>query len=415
MIIVSLGAGIEVDKNGNFKQPTSIVDNIQDNLTPRLRAINVGLSRAKEQMILFHSISLDELKENDFRRQIISFFYEKYTPVQPLDLPQDLEKRQRMPENRPKPFDSWFEYDIAKGLIDNGFLHIVPQFEVKRKELFENPKTGEKQYVHFKIDLVVYHNGVPLAIECDGDWFHSEIEDVAYDIERQEFLQRIGWKIHRVTYSSYRINPDKEMQKLLGFIKRNSPKEAPVTHKAIKSRLKSTTKEIVIDETTDVKSNSQLQELEQIKDSASRLKRENLKHTSSTSIQRVDKTTPNSSNNLFSIVNESFETKEPQQIKLFSSEIIEEKNITPAKRIVELNSKCDIVMLDFNHRKSTLVLKDIARNMQVKGDDGVQVVSIYSDLGKILLGSKEGTTILLAQRKQRIKIEKIYSPDFNSN
>ena len=72
-------------------------------------------------------------------------------------------------------------------------------------------------------------------------------------------------------------------------------------------------------------------------------------------------------------------------------------------------------MLDFNHRKSTLVLKDIARNMQVKGDDGVQVVSIYSDLGKILLGSKEGTTILLAQRKQRIKIEKIYSPDFNSN
>lgn len=192
VIIVSLGVAIEADIRGNIKKPNSIVDNIENNLTPKLRGINVGLSRAKEQMILFHSVKLEELKANDFRRHIISFFNERYNPVEPFDLPLDLEKRHRMFENRPAPFDSWFEYDIAKALLENGYQNIVPQFEVKRKELFENPKTGEMTYVHFKIDIVVYHNGMPLAIECDGDSFHSEVDDVAYDIDRQEFLQRIG-------------------------------------------------------------------------------------------------------------------------------------------------------------------------------------------------------------------------------
>ena len=128
------------------KKPTAIVDNIANNLTPKLRGINVGLSRAKEQMILFYSITLDELKENDFRRKIISFFNESYKPVESFVLPEDLERSQRRIDNRPEPFDSWFEFDIAKALIENGYINLVPQFAVKKKELFENPKTGERKH-----------------------------------------------------------------------------------------------------------------------------------------------------------------------------------------------------------------------------------------------------------------------------
>ena len=75
-----------------------------------------------------------------------------------------------------------------------------------------------------------------MAIECDGDIYHSEIEDVAYDIERQEFLQRIGWKVHRITYSSFRIDPEKEIEKLIKFIKRNLPKKKIVLETDIKEK-----------------------------------------------------------------------------------------------------------------------------------------------------------------------------------
>src|SRR5690606_13409953 len=125
-----------------------------------------------------------------------------------------------------KPFDSWFECDIAKALIENGYSYIHPQFEVKEKEeanSFYNHKTNKYQgFVHFKIDLVVHNNGKRVAIECDGDPFHSLPEDVAYDIERQEFLERVGWKVYRVLYSAFKRSPQDEIQKIIDFIKKHT-------------------------------------------------------------------------------------------------------------------------------------------------------------------------------------------------
>lgn len=107
-------------------------------------------------------------------------------------------------------------------LIQKGFLFIKPQHEVKEKELFENPRSGETTYVHFKLDLVVFSNGKSVAIECDGDPFHSSSEDVAYDIERQEFLERVGWKIYRILYSLFKKDATLEMNKLAEFIQRHT-------------------------------------------------------------------------------------------------------------------------------------------------------------------------------------------------
>src|SRR5690606_40427250 len=68
-------------------------------------------------------------------------------------------------------------YDIAKALIENGYSYIQPQYKVKEDELFYNHKLGKQVYVNFKIDLVVHNNGKMIAIECDGDSFHSLPED----------------------------------------------------------------------------------------------------------------------------------------------------------------------------------------------------------------------------------------------
>lgn len=220
VMIVSLGVALDFQKlkeNQNAK-PRAIISN-QD----EFKKINVALSRAKEQMILFHSVKSEHLQSNDFRNRILTFFNDEVKPIQPLQI--DDHNIERFRHNVPEPFDSWFEYDIAKALIKNGYSYIQPQYNVKEPELFYNHKLGKQVYINFQIDLVVHNNGKMIAIECDGDPFHSLPEDVAYDIERQEFLERVGWNVYRVLYSAFKRSPQEEIEKIIDFIEKNTKKD----------------------------------------------------------------------------------------------------------------------------------------------------------------------------------------------
>lgn len=220
IMIVSLGVGLNLQKselNENPKPRAIITD------PDELKKINVALSRAKEQMILFHSVKSEDLRENDFRLKILKFFYEDIKPIPPFILPSDNEERSLL--NVPNPFDSWFEYDITKELISKGFKYIVPQYKVKENETFYNHHLNKESFVKFKLDIVVFNNGKSIAIECDGDPFHSLPEDVAYDIERQEFLERVGWKVYRILYSDYKRSPGHEINKVIDFVNQHSKKD----------------------------------------------------------------------------------------------------------------------------------------------------------------------------------------------
>ena len=224
VMIVSLGVALDFQKlkeNQNAK-PRAIISD-QD----EFKKINVALSRAKEQMVLFHSVEHNDLQTNDFRNKILSFFKDEAKPISQLQI--DNINIQRYQHNVPEPFDSWFECDIAKALIENGYSYIQPQYNVKEAELFYNHKLGKQVYINFKIDLVVHNNGKMIAIECDGDPFHSLPEDVAYDIERQEFLERVGWKVYRVLYSAFKRSPQEEIQKIIDFIEKNTKKDHKTT------------------------------------------------------------------------------------------------------------------------------------------------------------------------------------------
>lgn len=219
VMIVSLGVALDYQKlkeNENAK-PRAIISD-QD----EFKKINVALSRAKEQMILFHSVEFSDLQTNDFRNKILSFFKDEAKPISQLQIEDNYIERYR--HNVPEPFDSWFECDIAKALVENGYSYIQPQYKVKEAELFYNHKIGKQVYINFKIDLVVHNNGKMIAIECDGNPFHTLPEDVAYDIERQEFLERVGWKVYRVLYSAFKRNPQDEIQKIIAFIEKNTRK-----------------------------------------------------------------------------------------------------------------------------------------------------------------------------------------------
>ena len=226
VMLISLGVALDSEKiksNDNPK-PRAIVDDgvFKDDH----KKINVALSRAKEQMILFHSVKSENLRNNDFRLKIIGFFYNEPEKFEPFDLPEN--ESDRNFHNRPKPFDSWFEYDIASDLIDRGYQYIQPQYKVKEDETFYNDRLNKETYVNFKLDIVVSNNGKRVAIECDGDPFHSLPEDVAYDVERQEFLERVGWKIHRILYSAYKRNRSDEIEKMVEYIEENTKKDKTI-------------------------------------------------------------------------------------------------------------------------------------------------------------------------------------------
>lgn len=224
IMLISLGVALDHQKlkeNQNAKPRAIIRDNSQ--IKDEEKKINVALSRAKEQMVLFHSVKSENLQTHDFRNEILKFFNEEVKPLSPFLLPDNEVERNRY--NVPTPFDSWFEFDVASDLLREGYSYLQPQYKVKENESFYNHKLGKEVYVNFKIDLVVYNNGKMVAIECDGDPFHSTPEDVAHDNERQEFLERVGWKIVRVLYSAYKRDKSKEIKKIIDFIERNTKKD----------------------------------------------------------------------------------------------------------------------------------------------------------------------------------------------
>ncbi|MGV9710021.1 AAA domain-containing protein [Gordonia sp. NPDC003424] len=141
---------------------------------------NVGASRAKDQMWLFHSVTTDLLRTGDLRKSLL-----EHTTTQ------GSVTADPMPENvsndvRDSRFDSLFEQRVFNEIVARGY-HVNPQVPVNNR----------------RIDLVVTGSSSRLAVECDGDAFHSTPEQVRADLEREVELRRCGWTFWRVRESEY--------------------------------------------------------------------------------------------------------------------------------------------------------------------------------------------------------------------
>lgn len=51
--------------------------------------------------------------------------------------------------------------------------------------------------------MVAIYNGTKVAIECDGERWHSGEEKIREDMERQAILERLGWRFIRIRGSEY--------------------------------------------------------------------------------------------------------------------------------------------------------------------------------------------------------------------
>ena len=154
------------------------------------RRYNVAVSRAKDQLWLFHSVELNELSVNCERAKLLSYCLSP-------DLEKEIEYRKEVPlDELVKPFDSLFEQRVYMKIIEKGYK-VIPQFETYGR----------------RIDLVIQGKTERLAVECDGDFWHGP-EKHEDDISRQRDLERCGWVFWRIRESSFYRNQDASLENL---------------------------------------------------------------------------------------------------------------------------------------------------------------------------------------------------------
>ena len=153
----------------------------------RKRRYNVAVSRAKNQVWLVHSLDVTkDLKEDDIRRKLI-----EYT-MNPKSYSQRLEQIKQQS-------DSLFEQEICKSLVARGY-NIIQQFPVSS----------------YRIDMVACCGNKKVAIECDGEKFHSGEEKIREDMERQNIIERITkFKFIRIRGSEYNLDKNKAIERII--------------------------------------------------------------------------------------------------------------------------------------------------------------------------------------------------------
>lgn len=171
---------------------------------PDERRFNVATSRARDQMILFHSVTCNDLSATCLRRRLLEFFENKQ-PRQIAGLERNELERRAAQDNRrlvnpPPPFESWFEVDVALALLRKNFT-VLPQYEFAGRH----------------IDLVVEGGRARLAVECDGDQWHGADRYEA-DMQRQRQLERCGWEFFRVREAAFYANKENALAGLWGAL-----------------------------------------------------------------------------------------------------------------------------------------------------------------------------------------------------
>lgn len=144
---------------------------------------NVAVSRAQDQLWLFHSATLSELSPLCLRHRLLKYMKEP--------------KREVSAESEQK-FDSNFEKEVYRKLTDRGF-HVRTQVTV-----------GDPTNHKYSLDLVVEGMQGKLVVECDGDRWHGP-ERYEYDMARQRDLERSGWQFARIMGSEFYRDKDAAM------------------------------------------------------------------------------------------------------------------------------------------------------------------------------------------------------------
>ena len=149
------------------------------------RRFNVAASRARDQVWLFHTATLNDLNPEDMRYKLLSYYQ---NPGRSVVGAPDWSR-----------CESQFEIDVGQQISARGY-RVITQFEPLGK-------SGKR------IDLVVEGTQTRLAVECDGDRWHGA-DEYEKDMFRQRQLERAGLVFWRIRGSEFYRNPAKALEPL---------------------------------------------------------------------------------------------------------------------------------------------------------------------------------------------------------
>lgn len=150
---------------------------------------NVAVSRAKDQLWVINSLDEENsLQAGDLRRGLLSYAKNPQAYQQTMI---QIEQQSESP----------FEEEVAKALVSKGF-HIVQQWEVGA----------------YRIDMVAVYKNRKIAIECDGERYHSGEDKILEDMQRQTILERLGWKFIRIRGSEYFADPENTINRVADLL-----------------------------------------------------------------------------------------------------------------------------------------------------------------------------------------------------
>ncbi len=158
------------------------------------RRLNVAITRARRRITLVSSFSHADVRA-DYPKEGVRLLraYIEYAASNGTRL--DGGTITRVPLND-------FEQSVCDALTRRG-LHVIPQLGASR----------------YRIDLVVTHperqGQYLLAVECDGASYHSTPTARERDRLRQQHLEALGWRFHRIWSTDWFLRRDEEITRLM--------------------------------------------------------------------------------------------------------------------------------------------------------------------------------------------------------
>ena len=157
------------------------------------RRLNVLFTRAKRKIVTFSSMKPTDILVDDSKNLGVRMFRAWLEYSKTGHIP-DMAGQQGGTES---PFE-----DYVATQIERLGCEVVPQVGV----------------AGFRIDLGIRHADWPygyiLGVECDGAAYHSSKSSRDRDRLRQEVLEGLGWRLHRIWSTDWFRNPRKEIQVL---------------------------------------------------------------------------------------------------------------------------------------------------------------------------------------------------------
>lgn len=161
------------------------------------RRLNVAMTRARTEMMVFSTLDPDQLDLSRTRARAVKDLKDFLRYAE--------QGRTSIPSESPHStgdFESPFEMAVARNLRKKGWK--------------VHPQVGVSNY---RIDLGIVHPDLPgkylAGVECDGAMYHSGASARERDLIRQIILEGLGWKLLRVWSTAWWVNERKETKTLV--------------------------------------------------------------------------------------------------------------------------------------------------------------------------------------------------------